>query len=253
VGSSSRAVRSALVVGGGSGIGLALVERYRDGGVPVVVWDVAGERDVDCDITDPQQVDDAIAATTERLGDLGVATEVTLCAGVGQAGLLLDSNPDDFDRVMSVNAKGAWLAMRGAARLLVDSDTPGSIVAVSSVSSRLVDRNMGLYCASKAALDMIVKVAAFEWARAAIRVNAVAPGVTRTPMLGPATPGSGWLGAIEARTPMGRLGEAGEVADAVLALHRLDWVTGQVLDCDGGLSLYSPIDSYGYQLGRRSE
>lgn len=241
----------ALVIGGGSGIGAALADAYRRRATSVVVWDIAGEFDIACDITDPGQIDEALAETVDRLD---TPAEVTVCAGIGQAGLLLEAEPDAWERVMDVNAKGVWLAMRAAARLLVDARTAGSIVALSSVSAHLVDRNMGLYCASKAALDMIVKVAAFEWAEAGIRVNAVAPGVTRTPMLGPGSaPGKGWLAPIEQRTPLGRLGEPDEVAGAVLALHQLSWVTGQVLDCDGGLSLHSPIDAYGYQLDQRRD
>ena len=92
---------------------------------------------------------------------------------------------------------------------------------------------------------MLVKVAACEWAPLGIRVNAVGPGVTETPMLGRAPTDSGWLRAVAERTALGRLGRAADIAQAVLALHDLEWVTGQVLDCDGGLSLHSPIDAFG--------
>jgi len=130
-----------------------------------------------------------------------------------------------------------------------------SFVAVSSISAHLVDRNMGIYCASKAALSMLVKVAAAEWGGAGLRVNAVAPGVTRTPMLGrgpsATVAGSPWLAAVSERTALGRLGEADDIAQVVVALHAMEWVTGQVVECDGGLSLHSPIDSYGEMLRRR--
>jgi NAD(P)-dependent dehydrogenase (short-subunit alcohol dehydrogenase family) len=118
-------------------------------------------------------------------------------------------------------------------------------VATSSISAHVVDRTMGIYCASKAALSMLVRVAAAEWGAAGIRVNAIAPGVTVTPMLGRATGGSPWLEGVAGRTALGRLGEAGDIAEAVVALHAMTWVTGQILDCDGGLALQSPIDSYG--------
>ena len=123
------------------------------------------------------------------------------------------------------------------------------MVAVSSVSARLVDRSMGIYCASKAALSMLVQVAAAEWGELRLRVNAVAPGVTRTPMLGhgpsTTTAGSPWLAGVAERTALGRLGEAGDVAQVIMGLHAMEWVTGHVLECDGGLSLQSPIDSWG--------
>jgi NAD(P)-dependent dehydrogenase (short-subunit alcohol dehydrogenase family) len=120
----------------------------------------------------------------------------------------------------------------------------GSIVAVSSVSARLVDRSMGLYCASKAALDMVVKVAATEWAPT-LRVNAVAPGVTDTPMLGPVRRDGAWLKSVAGRTALGRLGTAEDIAEAVVALHATGWITGQIVGCDGGLSLRSPINPLG--------
>lgn len=230
----------AVVVGGASGIGAAVVERFREERTDVVVWDVAEPRDVFCDVADPDQVTRATAATLEHIG---VPATVTVCAGIGHGSLLLDAGPDDWNRVMAVNARGAWLAMRAFAGPM-SSAQGGSIVAISSVSSRLADRSMGLYCASKAALDMVVRVAAVEWAPR-LRVNAVAPGVTDTAMLGRALRSGPWLSGVERRTSLGRIGRPGEVAETVLAVHRLGWVTGQVIDCDGGLSLFSPIDPTG--------
>ena len=64
-------------------------------------------------------------------------------------------------------------------------------------------------------------------------------------MLGPTAASSPWLSAVSERTPLGRLGQSPDIAEAIMSLHQMEWVTGQVLDCDGGLSLYSPIDSYG--------
>ncbi len=236
----------ALVVGGASGIGAAVVEAYRARGTAAVSWDVAGDPDVTCDVTEPDAVGEAADRTRRRWG---VPTEVTVTAGVGHAGLLADVAPEEFDRIMAVNARGPWLCMRAWLGAMREERVAGSFVAVSSVSARLVDRNMGLYSASKAALSMLVRVAAAEWGALGLRVNAVAPGVTRTPMLGhgpsSTVTGSPWLAGVAARTALGRLGEAADVAEAVLGLHAMHWVTGQVIECDGGLSLHSPIDSYG--------
>ena len=236
----------ALVIGGGSGIGAALADAHRSQGTPTITWDIAGPHDVSCDVTEPDAVADAVAVTRRRWG---VPTCVTVTAGVGHSGLLTEADPDDFDRVMRVNARGPWLCMRAWVDAMREQEVAGSFVAVSSVSARLADRGMGLYCASKAALSMLVRVAAAEWGAEGIRVNAVAPGVTRTPMLGrgraASAEGSPWLAAVAGRTTLGRLGEAGDIAQAVIAVHALDWVTGAVLECDGGLSLHSPIDAYG--------
>jgi NAD(P)-dependent dehydrogenase (short-subunit alcohol dehydrogenase family) len=236
----------ALVIGGGSGIGAALADAYRAQGIATVTWDIAGPHDISCDVTEPDAIDHAVAITRERWG---VPDCVTVSAGVGHAGLLTEAEPDAFDRVMRVNARGPWLCMRAWVGAMQEQRTAGSFVAVSSVSARLVDRSMGIYCASKAALSMLVQVAAAEWGPLGIRVNAVAPGVTRTPMLGlgrsATVEGSPWLAGVAERTALGRIGEAPDIAETIIALHAMGWVTGQVLECDGGLSLHSPADPYG--------
>ena len=241
----------ALVVGGGSGIGAALADRLRVQGTTTVTWDIAGTRDVTCDVTEPAAIDEAVRLTRARWG---VPAWVTVTAGVGHAGLLADASVEDFDRVMRVNARGPWLCMRAWVGAMRDEGVAGSFVAVSSVSARLVDRNMGVYCASKAALSMLVKVAAVEWGHIGVRVNAVAPGVTRTPMLGRGSSatveGSPWLAGVADRTALGRLGEADDIAQAIVGLHAMEWVTGHILECDGGLSLHSPADPYGAMLRR---
>jgi 3-oxoacyl-[acyl-carrier protein] reductase len=244
----------ALVIGGGSGIGAALAEAYRSRGTPVVTWDIAGEPDVGCDVSDPTAVDRAVDETRRRWG---IPERVTVTAGVGHGGLLVDVTPDEFDRVLAVNTRGPWLCLRGWARVLRAEHRNGSLVAVSSVSARLADRTMGVYCASKAALSMLVRVAADEWGPDGLRVNAVAPGVTRTPMLGTgrelSVEGSPWLAAVAGRTTLGRLGEPEDVAQVILAVHGMEWVTGQTVECDGGLSLRSPIDPYGEALRARTK
>jgi NAD(P)-dependent dehydrogenase (short-subunit alcohol dehydrogenase family) len=231
-----------LIVGGASGIGAASAARTRAAGTPTVVWDIAGEFDIECDIADPDAVDAALAATTR---DHGMPTNLTVCAGIGHSGMLLDVTVDEWDRVMNINTRGPWLVMRAVAAAMIEAEIAGSIVATSSVSARLVDRSMGPYCASKAALSMIIEIAAFEWGVNGIRVNGVAPGVTQTPMLGRAPVESGYLKNVAGRTPLGRLGQADDLAEAIDALHHLGWVTGQILEVDGGLGLYSPIDSFG--------
>ncbi|HVA06772.1 MAG TPA: SDR family oxidoreductase [Acidimicrobiales bacterium] len=238
----------AVVVGGASGIGAEVVALYRAEGTPVVVWDIQDPCDIHCDVADPADVE---RATEETVARWDVPRWVTITAGVGHAGLLSDADPEEWDRVMRVNARGPWLCMRSLARVMTHADQPGSIVVTSSVSAHLVDRNMGVYCASKAALNMLVKVAAAEWGARSIRVNAVAPGVTMTPMLGGIPEGSAWLTGVVERTALERLGHPVDIAHAIRAVHDLEWVTGQIVECDGGLSLYSPIDAYGEGIRAR--
>jgi NAD(P)-dependent dehydrogenase (short-subunit alcohol dehydrogenase family) len=232
-----------VVVGGASGIGAAVVEAEREAGAEVLAWDIAGAYDVKCDVTDAASIDAALQETVARVG---APSEVTITAGVGHSGMLLDLPVEEWDRVIAVNTRGPWLAMRACARAMIEAGVAGSIVATSSVSARLVDRSMGAYCASKAALSMLVEVAACEWAPHGIRVNAVGPGVTATPMLGRApNTESGWLASVQHRTPLGRLGEAQDIAQVIRLLHDAQWVTGQILEADGGLGLHSPIDAFG--------
>lgn len=236
MGASTRAV----VIGGGSGIGAAVAARFREAGADVLVWDLSAGCDVSCDITDHEQV---AAATATTLATLGIPTHISITAGVGHAGMLLDIAPQEWDRVMGVNAKGVWLAMRALARPMLAADG-GSMVVTSSVSATLVDKSMGIYCASKAALEMIIKVAAAEWAPR-LRVNGVAPGVTDTPMLKAAPRDGDWLSGVARRTAIGRLGTANDIAETIVAIHGMSWVNGQIIPCDGGLSLYSPINPIG--------
>ena len=233
------------MTGGASGIGLEVAGRLRAAGHDVVVWDRA-DADIVCDIGDP----DAVTAAMERtVRERGVPTRVVTCAGIGAAGLLAEQSPAQWERVLAVNLTGTWLTLRAAARAMIDAVVGCSIVAVSSISGTVADRDMGAYCVSKAGVDMLVKVAAVEWGSHGIRVNAVGPGVTRTPMLPNPERLPGWVEGLSERTPLGGLGEAADVAGAVVGVLELPWVTGQVVHADGGLALHSPIDSYG-QLQR---
>ena len=236
---------TALVTGGGSGIGREVAGRLREAGHGVVVWDLSGG-DIDCDVSDPDAVSAAMDATVR---DHGVPTRVVTCAGVGASGVLLKQRPEEWNRVLAVNLTGTWLSICAAARAMVDAGTGGSIVAVSSISGTVADRAMGAYCVSKAGVDMLVKVAAVEWGGFGIRVNAVGPGATRTPMLPNPEALPGWVEGLSERTPLGALGEAIDVAGAIAGVLELPWVTGQVVHADGGLALHSPIDAYG-QLQR---
>ncbi len=231
----------AVVTGGASGIGREVAERLRDAGRDVVVWDLSGG-DIACDVSDPDTV---AAAMEQTVREHGVPTRVVTCAGVGASGMLLDQSPEDWDRVLAVNLTGTWLTIRAAARVMVDTGVGGSIVAVSSISGTVADRDMGSYCVSKAGVNMLVKVAAAEWGGYGIRVNAVGPGVTRTPMLAKPEQLPGWVEALAQRTALGGVGEATDVAGAIVGVLELPWVTGQVLHADGGLALHSPIDAYG--------
>jgi NAD(P)-dependent dehydrogenase (short-subunit alcohol dehydrogenase family) len=236
---------TALVTGGASGIGYEVAGRLRDAGHDVVVWDLA-RADIACDVSDPGAVS---AAMEHTVRERGVPSRIVTCAGIGASGMLLQQSPAEWQRVLAVNLTGTWLTIRAGAQAMIDAGVGGSIVAVSSISGTIADRDMGAYCVSKAGVDMLVQVAAVEWGVHGIRVNAVGPGVTRTPMLAKPEQLPGWVEGLSERTALGGLGEATDVAGAIVGVLELPWVTGQIVHADGGLSLHSPIDAYG-QLQR---
>jgi NAD(P)-dependent dehydrogenase (short-subunit alcohol dehydrogenase family) len=227
--------RAALVTGGASGIGAAVTTALRDAGARVAVLDLH-DADVVCDVADEQQMVDAVGRVVESLGGLDVAV---LNAGVGGFSPILDMPTEEWDRIHGVNLRGAFVGMRECGRAMTGG---GAVVAITSVSAFLSERGMAHYSTSKAALAQLVRTAARELGPRGIRVNAVAPGTTDTPLFAPTRQLPGYWERAVARTPLGRMGTADDVARAVVALLGLDWVTGQVLVADGGLSLYSPID-----------
>jgi NAD(P)-dependent dehydrogenase (short-subunit alcohol dehydrogenase family) len=230
----------AIVTGGASGIGAECVAQLRAAGARVVSLDLADSPDADgsvrVDVGDEDAVVSGVAEAVAQLGGLDVAV---LSAGVGGSAPLLDMTTTEWDRVMNVNLRGAFVSLRECARAMSGN---GAIVAVTSVSGFLSDRLMAHYAASKAGLAQLVRSAARELGARGIRVNAVAPGTTDTPMFSATERLPGYRDQVTRRSALGRVGTAAEVAQAVVALCTLDWVTGQILAADGGVSLHSPID-----------
>ncbi|MGH8984462.1 MAG: SDR family NAD(P)-dependent oxidoreductase [Acidimicrobiia bacterium] len=234
----------AMVTGGASGIGAASADLLREAGARVAVLDLhahAGGSDlaIECDVGDEDQVVAAVARVVDELGAPSVAV---LAAGVGGSAPVLDMSAAEWDRVHRVNLRGVFLCLRETARAMVVAGTPGAIVAVGSVSGVVSDRYLAHYATTKAAVHQLVRVAAAELGPQGIRVNAVAPGCTDTPMFAAVDAMPGYRETVAERAALRRIGSAREVADAIVALVRLDWVTGHVLTADGGITLRSPLD-----------
>jgi NAD(P)-dependent dehydrogenase (short-subunit alcohol dehydrogenase family) len=233
----------AIVTGGASGIGAATVGALQAAGARVAVLDQREAPEAEVSLTVDVGVEEQVVAgvreATERLGRLDVAV---VNAGIGGMSPILDMTTQEWDRVMRVNLRGAFVTLRECARAMVELGRPGAIVAVTSVSGFLVDRSMAHYSASKAGLAALIRVAARELGPHGIRVNAVAPGTTDTPMFAATDAMRGYRERVSSRSALGRVGTAAEVAQAIVALCTLDWVTGQIVAADGGVSLASPID-----------
>jgi NAD(P)-dependent dehydrogenase (short-subunit alcohol dehydrogenase family) len=249
----------AIVTGGASGIGAACVAQLRDAGARVVVLDLAAEPDADgsvrVDVGDESSVVEGVGRAVAQLDGLDIAV---LSAGVGGSAALVDLTTQEWDRVLNVNLRGAFVCLREAARAMTDRASTGrsstgrggAIVAVTSISGFLSDRLMAHYSVSKAGLAQLVRSAARELGPSGIRVNAVAPGTTDTPMFAATERLAGYRGQVARRAALGRVGTASEVAQVIVALCTLDWVTGQVVAADGGVSLHSPIDPEEQREGR---
>jgi len=233
----------AIVTGGASGIGAATVDALRAAGAQVAVIDrqAAPAADISllADVGDEAQVVAAVLDAAARLDGLDIAV---VNAGIGGMSPILDLTTDEWDRVMSVNLRGAFVTLRESARAMVARERPGAIVAVTSVSGFLTDRSMAHYSVSKAGLAALVRVAAREFGAYGIRVNGVAPGTTDTPMFAATDALRGYRERVAERSALGRVGSPAEVAQAIVGLCTLDWVTGQIVAADGGVSLASPID-----------
>ena len=172
---------------------------------------------IPCDITDEASVVASVRQAHEALGGLTVAV---LNAGIGGYGALVDLEVAEWDRVMATNLRGTFLCLREVARAMVEGGRGGSIVAVSSISGFLADRNMAHYSASKAGVAELVRVAARELGPFGIRVNAVAPGTTDTPMFASTDQLPGYRARVAERTALGGVGTPDGVAEAILSVSR---------------------------------
>lgn len=236
--------KTAVVTGGQSGIGAAVTEQLRASGCRVAVLDVAaGDQAADlelaCDVAEEAQVTASITEVVERLGGIDLAV---LNAGVGGFAPITEMTSAEWDRVVGVNLRGTFLCLREVARVMVDQGRGGAVAVTSSTSGSLVEAGMGHYNVSKAGVNQLVRVAARELGPAGIRVNAVAPGATDTPLFAPTKAAPAYWQRVAARTCLGGIGDPGAVARALVALLDLEWVTGQIVAADGGMSLWSPID-----------
>ena len=246
--------RVVIITGGAQGIGEACARRFASEGAHVVLGDIDDTRGnalaaelgalyVHCDVGDKRQVDAAVAATVQAHGRIDVLVNN---AGIFRAADFLEVTEEDFDAVLRVNLKGAFLMGQAVARVMAEAGegsglgdrTPrGSIVNMSSVNGVLAIPTIASYNVSKGGINQLTRVMALALAPHNIRVNAVAPGTIATELAAKAVLTSDEAKAkIMSRTPMRRLGEPSEIADVVawLASDAASYVTGEIVVVDGG-------------------
>ena len=243
--------RTAVVVGGASGIGRAVAHALAADNCRVTVADrnAEGARTVAAELGEPhtaatvEVTDEAsVRALFEHAGALDVVVNT---AGYSGVGLITDLAVEDFRSVIDVCLTGAFLVIKHAAPRLRDG---GALVSLSSLNGRQPAAAMSAYCAAKAGLSMLTQVAALELAPRGIRVNAVAPGFVHTPLTEPATQIPGVLEEYLENTPLGRAGTPEDIAEAVMFLSKAPWLTGEVLDLNGGAHMKRYPDILGHVM-----
>jgi Tropinone reductase 1 len=231
--------RNALVTGGTRGIGRAIADQLRELGANVTIAarspaDLPGFTCVAADVTAAADRAALVAAVAAR-GPLHVLVHN---AGTNVRGPLVDYDDATIERLIALNLTAPLLLSRDLHPLLRAAGD-ASVVHVGSVAGQVALPTGVAYAAAKAGLAQAARTLALEWARDGIRVNTVAPWYTRTPLVEPVLADPERLGAVVARTPLGRIAEPHEVAAVVafLALPAASYVTGQCLAVDGGMTI----------------
>ena len=252
--------RVVIVTGGAKGIGFACARRFAEDGYNVVLADLE-ESDgqvalealdsfqehihfVQCDVADKLSVHNLIAETLARFGSIDVLVNN---AGIARKGGILDLSERDFDRVLGVNLRGAFLVSKAVVDYMVTeidnredrsrlTDRPYAIINMSSVNDQVALPNFLAYTVSKGGLLQMTKSMALELAPYGIRVNAIGPGSIKTDMLSSVNEDPEAMNTLLSRTPLGRIGQPSEIAAiaAFLASEDASYITGQCIYADGG-------------------
>jgi NAD(P)-dependent dehydrogenase (short-subunit alcohol dehydrogenase family) len=246
--------RVALVTGGGSGLGAAICARLAREGHRVLVADIdeARSQAVAQSITADGLVADAMTADVRSEGEVAAMIDAIVerhdrldalvcSAAVETRASVVDCSDDEWQRVLDVNLKGPFLCMKHAIPVMVRGGR-GSVVLMGSVLGSIGAPGYAAYCASKGALVNLAKQAAIEHAPDAVRVNVVSPSATDTGLFiqvaSQAPDPDAIIEMVASRNPMGRLGTAAEVCDAVafLASDRSTYISGLVIPLDGAMA-----------------
>ena len=243
--------RVALVTGAGSGLGQGIAEGYAQLGAAVSVVDInpeAAESVVDginaaggkaiavqCDVTQPDQVQAAVARTLEEFGKIDV---LVANAGIGDRALAEEMTFEQWDRVMDINLTGVWLFDQEVGKHMIERGEGGRIINMASIGGIVgVATGNANYCASKGGIIAMTRCLAIEWAKYNILVNAIAPSHIRTPLIAKLMQDKPEVKTYFLNNiPLNRLGEVVDVVGpaAFLASDAAAFVTGHVLVADGG-------------------
>jgi 3-oxoacyl-[acyl-carrier protein] reductase len=242
-----------LVTGASKGIGKGIALRYSREGAKVVL----ASRSMDLlsaiadeirstggqalalpvDVRKPNNIQEVVDRTVEEYGQLDIMVNN---AGISMAHPSEDLSPEDWTRAVETDLFGVFYGCQSAARQMMEQGG-GCIINITSAYGIVAAPMRAAYCASKAGANMLTKVLAIEWAEKNIRVNAIAPGYIRTELVqGVIDKGMLPVGAIEKRTPQGRIGEVEDVLGTAvfLASDEASFTTGSIVSVDGGWTAY---------------
>ena len=239
----------AIVTGAGTGIGHAIAQRFGREGASVCVNYYGGEEQAEAlaaeisrvsarsiaikaDVSNAREVDAMVARVTKELGPVDVLVNN---AGVEKPAPFLDIREEDWDWMLNVDLKGAFLCTQSCGRVM--KDRGGSIVNISSIHEDRTFPGFTPYCAAKGGMRMMMRNAALELAAYRIRVNNIAPGAIATPINEGTLHDAKKLEELKGIIPLGRLGSPAEVAEVALFLasERSRYVTGSTYYVDGGM------------------
>lgn len=244
--------KTAIVTGAGSGVGRAIALGLANGGAGVVIADLSSERAegvvkeitssggsalaVAVDVADAPGVREMIAKSIEKFGKIDILISN---AGWDKVMPFVETDESLWDRVIDINYRGHVACAHATVPHMIEAGS-GKIVFIASDAGRVGSSGEAIYSGAKGAVIAFSKALARETARKGINVNCVAPGLTDTPMLAQVSEGNEKLmGAIIRSIPLGRVGTPQEVANAALfmASSDADYITGQTLSVNGGLSM----------------
>ena len=236
--------KGVLVTGAGGGLGAAIAKRLAEEGARVLCTDLGDRAEavaeaivtaggvasaMTADVTRPEDCEAQVAETVDRYGAIDVLINN---AGVALHRLALDTSLEEWERVLRINLTGSFMTAQAAARVMVEQGG-GRIVQLGSISGQRGNMGGLAYGASKAAVMHLCKVFSVELASAGVMVNAIAPGPIET---GISVHGPTRKAGYEDRIPTGQYGNVAAVANAALFLasDECDWISGEVLNVDGG-------------------
>jgi 2-dehydro-3-deoxy-L-rhamnonate dehydrogenase (NAD+) len=227
--------RVAVVTGGSSGIGAAIMRRLEQNGFTAVDWDLAATSQVVVDVTDPAAVASALQKTLakhQRIDALVCSAGIT---GPNQP--LLTYDFADWKKVHDINLHGVMLCNQAVGRHMVERDY-GRIVNIASIAGKEGNPNASAYSSSKAAVIGLTKSFGKELAKTGVKVNCITPAAVKTPMFSQMT--QQHIDFMLSKIPMGRFGEVEEIAAMVswLVSEECSFSTGAVFDCSGGRAVY---------------